>query len=883
MSWWSRIANVFRGERVTREIEEELQSHLAEAIEHGRDPAEARRAIGHGLQRREQSRDLRVLPWLDSLRADAIFGWRQIRKHKATSAAAILSLGLAIGSCTAAFRLADALLLRPLPVAHPEQLYEISRHGMGPEGREQSIDEWAYPMLRDMRAAIRDDAELIAIGPAEPTDVTYASDAEMEKAYVQNVSGRMFASFGLHPTAGRLLTEDDDREPGAHPYAVLSYDYWSRRFGGDTRVIGHSLRIDGIVYRIEGVAAAPFTGTETGTVTDIFVPAMMSPYVTRSDATWARAILRVKPGTAMGPVRDKLQSIFLAFERERLGKAVGLPKSRLDSFLAQTVDLLPAASGVSGMQRNLRLPLITLGVLVGMVLLIACANVANLLTAQAASRAREMALRVSIGAGRWRLAQLVLVEGAWLAVLAAVVGAAFAWWAAPLVLSRINPRDNPARLYLPADWRVLAFGVALTLGVALLFGLAPALRASGVKPASTLKGGENPHDRRRLMNALIAMQAAFCFLVLFVAGLFAATLQRLTNLPTGFSADRVLTLDTAVPRAQPPATWEQVLDRVRNVPGVKSAGLADWALLNGNSRNNFINVPDGPSTDTLAYFRYVSPGWLDAMKIPLLDGRDFRPNDTSPGAAIVNQEFARVFFRGENPVGKWFRRGGPAGNMRYQIMGMVGELRYRGMREKMLPMVLVPIRAVNPAGALRAISEGTFVVRSASSNPAVLTPELRREIASAGMGFRVTNARTQVEINRNQTVRERLLSALALFFALVALLLAGVGLYGVLNYSVVQRRREIGIRLAIGAPAAEIARRLTFDALSMVLGGAVVGLGLGLAAARYIGALLYGVKPSDAGALAIPALALLAAAIAAAAPAVIRAIRIDPAATLRAE
>jgi len=247
MSWWSRIANVFHSDRVNREIDEELQSHLADAIEHGREPAEARRAIGSALQQREQSRDLKLLPWLDSLRADAVFGWRQIRKHKATSAAAILSLGLAIGSCTAAFRLADALLFRPLPVADPGQLYEISRHGIDPEGHVASIDEWAYPMLRDMRAAIQGDAELIPIGPAEPTDVTYASDAEMEKAYVQNVGGSMFASFGLHPVAGRLLTEDDDREPRAHPYAVLSYDYWSRRFGQDKSVIGRSLRMDGVV------------------------------------------------------------------------------------------------------------------------------------------------------------------------------------------------------------------------------------------------------------------------------------------------------------------------------------------------------------------------------------------------------------------------------------------------------------------------------------------------------------------------------------------------------------------------------------------------------------------------------------------------------------
>jgi predicted permease len=883
MSLWSRIRNVFRAEQVSREIEEEIEAHIADALEHGRDPAEARRAVGAALHHREHSRDIRVLPWLDSVYADAVFGWRQLKKNKVTSAAAILSLGLAIGSCTSAFRLTDALLLRPLPVANPDLLYEASRHGIGPEGRAQSVDEWAYPMLRDMRAAVKDDADLIAIGPVEPTDVTFASDQEMEKAFVQHVGGRMFASFGLRPATGRLLTENDDREPGAHPYAVLSYDYWSRRLGRDESTVGRTFRMNGVVYQIAGVVEPPFTGTETGTVTDIFLSTMMHPWVTRSDATWARAILRLRPGTAIGPLRAKLQAVFQAFERERLKSATGLPKSRLDSSLNQTIEVEPAASGVSGMQRNLRLPLIALGVLVALVLLIACANVANLLTAQAASRAREMALRVSIGAGRWRLAQLVLVESAWLAILAAIAGTIFAWWSAPFVVSRINPPENPARLYLPADWRVTAFGLALTVAVTLLFGLAPALRAANLKPASTLKGGEDPHAKRRLMHGLIVMQAAFCFMVLFVAGLFSSTLDRLSHQPTGFSADRVLTLDTVTPRPQAPAAWEQVLDRVRAFPGVESAALADWALLNGNSRNNFIGVSGGPSTDTLAYFRYVSPGWLDAMRIPLIDGRDFRPTDTSPGMAIVNQEFARVFFHGENPVGKIFRRVGPAGSMQYQIAGFIGEVRYRSMREPMLPVVLVPLRALDSSGVPRAIGEGTFVVRTASADPLALATALRREIAAAGLQFRVSNVRTQAEINRRHTVRERLMATLAVFFAIVALLLAAVGLYGVLDYSVVQRRREIGIRMAIGAPAADIARRLTWDAFSMVLAGAAAGLALGMVSVRYIETLLYGVKPTDAGMLAVPWLVLLLVAMLAAAPAAIRAVRIDPAATLRAD
>src|SRR5579863_5719881 len=468
MSLWSRIANVIRGNRINREIDEELQSHIEEAIEQGRDPGEARRALGSALSLREASRDVRLLPWLDSLRADAVFGWRQLMKRKVTSAAAILSLALGIGACTSAFRLIDALLLRPLPVASPERLYALARQGDSlVDGKPSSFDGWAYPVFRLMRDAVKDQAELIAISYAQRMDLTYKSDQEMEKAYLQYVSGSMFGAFGLRPALGRLLTANDDRKPGAHPYAVLSFDYWSRRFGRDPKVIGRTFRMGDRLFEIVGVGPEPFTGTETGTVTGIFVPTMMHPGATRDDWTWLRTLAVTKPGVSLEPLRAKLDAISRAFEYERAKGFTGMPKKSIDRFLAQTVMLEPAAAGVSGLQSDYRQSLASLGVLVSLVLLIACANVANLMTAQAAARAREMALRVSIGAGRWRLVQLVLVEAAWIGVMAAGVGFGLAWWSAPFIVSRINPSGDPARLFLPADWRVLGFGLILTVSVML--------------------------------------------------------------------------------------------------------------------------------------------------------------------------------------------------------------------------------------------------------------------------------------------------------------------------------------------------------------------------------------------------------------------------------
>lgn len=879
MSLWSRIGNVFRGDRLSLEIDEELQSHLAEAAEQGRDPGEARRAFGSALRQREESRDIRLIGWLDSLRADAVFGWRHLMKKKVTSAAAILSLALGIGACTSAFRLIDALLLRTLPVTHPERLFALYREGIGFDGKPQSFDGWAHPSFRQMRAAVKGEAELMAVSYAEAKDVSFRSGEEMEKACLQYVSGWMFDSFGLRPSAGRLFTENDDVTPGGHPYAVLSYDYWKRRFGLDAAVIGRSFQMGERVYEIVGVGPEPFTGTETGTVTDIFVPTMMHPGAVRDDQTWHRTLARLKPGVEKEPVRQKLHAASRAFELERAKGFTGMTKQNIDHFIDQTLKLAPASAGFSDIQREYRSALMALGVLVVLVLLIACANVANLMMAQAGARAREMALRVSIGAGRARLAQLVLVESAWLAFLAAVGGGWFAWWAAPFVVDRINPANNPARLALPGDWRVFGFGLALTVAVTFLFGLAPALRASAVKPAHALKGGSDPHARRRLMQGLIAAQVAFCFLVLFIAGLFAATFQRLSNRPMGFSTERILTLDVVAQRAQLPVFWDQLAVQVGAVPGVEAVAIAGWPLLRNDAWNGFVSVNGAPPGPELAYFLNVSPGWLGVMKIPLMAGTDFRPSDTSPGAAVVNETFARQYFHGESPLGKRFAKG----KSLYQVVGVAADAPYRSLREPILPVAYVPFHPLDDNGALRPIRAGTFVVRTSSANSLALVSTLRREVARGGGGFRVSTALTQEELVNAQTVRERLLAMLSLFFAAVALLLAGIGLYGVLDYSVLQRRREIGIRMAIGAQAWDIASRVTAQTFQMVLVGSVGGIVLGVLSARYLESLLYNVRANDAAMFSLPAMAIVAAALVSALPAVVRAVRIDPAAILRSE
>jgi putative ABC transport system permease protein len=901
MSLWTRITNAFRSDRVNRELNEEFESHIAEAIAEGRDPAEARKSFGSPLRQREASRDVRVVAWLDGLRADVIFGWRQLRRNKVTSATAILSLALAMGACVSAFRLIDALLLRPLPVSHADRLFALSRLIIDPTGKPLIFDGWAYPDFVLMRAAAKPvsgdgGAELIAVSNTDRTDLTYATDEEIEKGYVQYVSGWMFDSFGLRPALGRLLTENDDRTPGAHPYAVLSYDYWRRRFGKDPNVIGRTLRFGDQLFEIVGVGPEPFTGTEPGTVTDIFLPAMMHPSVTRTDTQWHRTLAVIHPGTAMEPLRAKLDAVNRHYEAERIKGFTGMSKQNLDIFLNQKMLLEPAASGLSDMQGGYRRAMTWMGVLVGLVLLIACANVANLMTALGASRAREMALRVSIGAGRLRLVQLVLVESALMALGAALLGFAFAWWSAPWVVQLISTPDNPIRLILPVDWRVLGFGVALIAVVMLLFGLIPALRASAIKPVNALKGGafasgNDPHARRRLMNGMIAAQVAFCFLVVFVAGLFVTTFQRLANRPMGFDADHLLLLETVAPHGQLPAAWSQMAESLRSMPAVEEVAESVWPLMSAQAWSGSIAINGGPPGNDWGYFLKVSPGWAGTMKMRLIAGRDFRSSDTFPGAAIVNETFVKQFLQGPgslgkvDPVGMTFEKVNPAGSrQRCQVVGVVADAAYRSVREAILPVAFVPFRELDEKGAVQVEDGGTFLVRTAAgTNPLALATEMRRKIAATRTGFRVSNVRTQRELIDAQTIRERLLAMLGMFFATVALLLAGIGLYGVLNYSVLQRRREIGIRVAVGARGMAITRLVTGEISAMVAIGVGAGLGLGFASVRYIETLFYEVKASDPGILAIPAITILAAAALATLPAVMRALRIDPAEILRSE
>jgi predicted permease len=881
MSLWSRISNAVFGERLNREIDEELQSHIEEAIASGRDPQEARRAFGCALHTREASHSIRVVGWLESLLSDTSFGWRQLGRNKVTSAAAVLSLALGIGSCIAAFRLIDALLWRPLPISGSSRLYFLSRKLTGLEGKPIDDGYWATPDFNLMRDAAKDQADLIAISDADRTDITWSTDDDMEKAHVVYASGNMFLLFGLEPALGRLLAPADERAP----YAVLSWDYWNHRFGRDPRVLGRSLHIGEQTFEIIGVGPRDFTGTEKGTVTDIFLPLSVNRLATQENVQWHRSFLMLKPGvspaTALEPLRQHLSAVSRAFELECSTCLRGMTPATIERYLNKTLVFNPAGAGISDLQKDYRRSLAILGLLAALVLLIACVNVSNMMTAQAAARAQEMALRISIGAGRRRLVQLILCQSALLAFFASVLGAFIAVWSAPFVLSLINPPDNPARLALSADWRVLLFGFGLILLVLLLLGLVPALRASAVRPVAALKGGEDPHSPRRLMRGAIALQVAFCCLVLFLSSLFVASFQRLQNRPLGFSTDRLLLLETVAGKGQLPVVWNQTAEALRAVPGIDSVAIASWPLLGRIRINSEISINGAPPSPTPAWFLPVSPGWLSTMKIPLVSGRDFRPQDTSPGAAIVNETFAKTFFPGQDPIGRTFERG--AHEPINTIVAVTPDIPYSDLREPSRPVFYVPLAQIDGKSAPSVVDFATFIIHTDAQNPLALADSLRQFVEQRHNGLRVSNITTQLDLVRNQTIRERLIAMLASFFAAVALLLAGVGLYAVLNYSVLQRRREIGIRMAIGSTRAGIVRIVTLDVFLMIALGGCAGVALGFGAARYVESLFYQVKATDADMIASPACAILLTTLVATMPAVLRALRTDPTEILRAQ
>jgi putative ABC transport system permease protein len=886
IEWARRLMGTFRPSRCDDDLAEELRSHLQLAAdEHDRrggSAAESGRAArvqaGGVMQALDALRDQRSLPTLDALAADLVFGWRQIVRHRTVSRSAILSLGLAMGATLAAFRLVDALLLRPLPVADPSRLFAITTTTLGVDGGFEEHDNFDYPTFRRFRSATADRADLLLIGMAARPTIRIDPPAS-EPAVQQFVSGNVFSALGLQPALGRLLGPADDVTPGGHPVVVISHDFWRGRFAGDVGVIGRTVLVGERRFEIVGVAPEGFTGTEPGALTDFFIPAAMNPQALESPGwSWFRIWLKPSPGVSVDEVRALLQTQFKVDLLAR-GKKLpsDTPQSRIDALLTQQLDLQSAGAGVSATQKAFRRPLWILAALAALLLLIACGNVANLLLARAVSRRTEMSLRVSIGAGRGRLLQLLLIESALLALFSCLAGVLFATWAAPVVVAMLGSADQPIRLVLPIDRRMLAVACVLTTGVTVLFGLAPALRASAVRPVGALR--ERDPSQRRLSASLLCAQMALCVFLLLGASLFLGTFKRLLDKPLGFAPEDLIHLTVAGRTEFGSSKWQQLAASLRETPGVESVALAGWAPLTGNRWRSSITIDGRSSEPSAPNWVNVSPGYFATMKTPVIEGREFRWDDRPPGAgsrtasgvAIVNHAFARTYFGGQSPIGRQVIVDSSGAAM--QIVGMVADAVYFNVREPMHPAVFVPLATRDGA---------TVLVRTAAPAPD-LPALLRRNLSGLDSRLVVGDVVPFEAIVTRQMIRERLLAVLSAFFAGLALVLAGIGLYGLMNYSVSRERRQIGLRMALGATPRHVASLIVARLMAAVCIGAAVGVAGGLALSGMVRTVLFEVTPTSPAVWLTPLVTLGAIALLAAVAPVLHAIRIDPAETLRVE
>jgi len=903
MSLFSRIVNAIRSDARDDELDEELRFHVEEQtrrlLSEGLTPVEAGRAarlrLGNAVNIRERSRDVRLLSWLDALLRDLRFGVRMLRKDAVVTGAAVASLALAMGAATAAFILIDALILRPLPVPQPERLVYLATDDGASRRDRREIPWFSYPTFISLQKAASGRAGLFAASfqglQSFSIGDPHGSD---ERVYAQYLSGNAFAELGLVPALGRLLVPSDDGAPGAHPVAVISDAFWTRRFGGDRRVVGRWITVARARVQIVGVAPPGFTGVTPGIRTDVWVPMTMyhAEALTSGGWQWLQIVGRLAHGSDAASTRAALQPAFTTLRRERARQfPATAPRDMVRQYIDAPLIVASASNGPSEIRTGFERPLWVLAAVVGLVMLIACSNVANLLTARAAARDREMALRLSIGAGRVRLAQQLLVESGLMASLACVLGVVFAYVAAPVIVGMLAPAADPVYLELEFNRRVLAFLVVTLGATTALFGLAPALRASSFSPGDALKAtGARAGRRLGLLRPLVVAQVAFSLAVVFVAGLLVSSFVRLASVDTGFisagltlvsiDSDELSDREKQLPGSTQ-AIADQILDQARQVDGVQSASMSGWALFGGSGWTSYVAMPGRESDFADVYFLEVSPAFMQTMGIRLVDGRDLGPADmhpekpATPTSAIINEAFAKRYLSEGGVIGKSFNRLLGSGSMQLgSVVGLVADAKYRDLRQPAPPTVYLPLQ--------HGVERMALQVRSGFS-PDSLATRLRPLLARIHPSLKLTEVVPQATLVDNTLLKERLLALLSGFFAVVSLVLAAVGLYGVLSYSVVQRKREIGIRLALGARPTAVVRAIVSDLLLLTSGGVVAGLGCGVVLARLVRTMLFEVTPYDVASVALPLAVLALVAIAAAVPPAMRAARVDPTEALRYE
>lgn len=889
-------------------LREEIELHLAEkAAELEADGmtaegarAEARRRFGNVGLKQEESREIWMTRFLSELVQDVRYGLRTMAANKAFSALAVLSLALGIGANTAIYSLMESILLRSLPVADPESLVVMNWHSRPPEGPGK---EWvhvvhgiqgrfwpgdkgalvtgifpygAYEALREDNPAF---STLFGYFDGHKRNLAVRGQAAI--AGTEFVTGEYFRGLAVSPAAGRLIDSGDDR-PGAAPVAVISFVVSQQRFGGPSSAIGQPILVDNVPFTVIGVAPPQFFGVDPSEAPDLFLPLhttllLDGPGTDRmyrdQNFYWLEMMGRLRPGVTMAQAQASLAPRFhqwVAATATSDGERAKLPALKLN----------PGAAGLGGLRREYSKPLYVLLAMVGLILAVACANIANLLLARAAARRREMAVRLSLGAGRFRVVRQLLTESVMLASLGGAFGVLFAIWGVRSLTYLFSRGQENFTLHAELNWNVLGVTAALSVVCGLLFGLAPAIQATRPNVMPTLKNGRGGGPRRRAQHVLVVAQIAMSFLILVAAGLFVQTLKKLHSVPLGYARENILLFTLNARQAghrDPEITtfYADLRKRFESIPGVGSATLSQSSIISAGHAGKTYRGPIRIGAATVKGARVLSAGprFLTTMQIPIVAGREIDDRDQpgSPAVALISERLARTYFGNENPVGR--RITFVDEKRELEIIGVSANLRSGGLKDESPMTVFAAAGQMSPEGV-------TYALRTAG-DPLKYVQSVHEIVRQADSRIPVTNVVTQAaEIDRTIN-RELMFAKLCTGFAVLALLMACVGLYGTMSYTVARQVGEIGIRMALGAPRGAVVWMVLRRVLILAGVGLAISVPAALVAFRLVKSLLFNTQPNDPGTLALAGVVLLSAAILAGYAPARRASRIDPLAALR--
>jgi len=874
------------------ELRDEIESHRAhrqDALESdGLAPIDAawasRRAMGNVTLAIEDVGDVWIVRVLDGVQQDVRDAVRGLRKSAGFSAVVIGTLALGIGANTSLFSIFNSLIMRPLPVRDPGSLALLTS------------GSWSYPVWKEIKARESDLFDGAFAWSRESFDLAQGGRAvPVDGAYV---SGRFFDVLGVPAFRGRMLTPaDDSAAPPNGPVAVISHRFWRQHFGDADDVIGRQLTVhpQRLSFTIVGVMPPGFTGVDVGRMADVMLPFAAEPILQgresvlqRVGMSWLEMMVRLKPGQTIEHANAALRSV-----QPQIRAAV-MPGFRGDPafaarYLTRPLTLAPAAAGASRLRRQFETPLFAMVVAVGLVLLVACANIASLLLARALGRRGEFSVRLALGGSRWRLVRLLFVESLLVAMTGAALGLVFAKWSSALLVQQLG---STVSLDLALDWRVLVFTATLTCLCAISAGVAPMIGVTSVAPGEALKGAGRAMagDRRFVVRgALVVAQLAVSFILVIAAGLFLRTFASLSQLPLGFVPEplvvvQVNLLASGIPPEERGARVERLQDAAAAMPGVRSASASAIRLLTGGgwATNNRVGVGDGPllpeDLRNRVWRNATTPGWFETMGIPLLSGRDFNARDRvgSPPVGIVNEAFARRYLPGQQPIGQTLRVDSDNGP-RYEIVGVVADAVYTTPRDGMLPTMYVPLAQREPR---EWNSYAVLTIKAVSGQRALVERDVAAALTQADPTV-VFTSRTFDQMIDATATQERLVAMMSGFFGALALLLAGLGLYGIVAHAVRARRTEIGLRMALGAQRAGIVRLVFRRVGVLIVAGLVLGLAGSWWAARFIAPLLFQVEARDPMTIAGTAAVLVAVGVLAAWVPARRAASLDPATVLR--